>query len=270
MTENLVTSLPVSVGGQSAYHVARQAAAEAGKILRRRFGSHNTTRVKGRRDLVTEADLISEKIILQIITTAFPGHGTMSEEAGIKQGDREYVWIIDPLDGTNNFHFGIPLFCVNIALARRGEVLMGITIDPMRNEIFRAVKGKGAYLNNKRIGVADVVDLGGAAVGVDLGYDAGISSELLDTAIRLWPKIHCMRLIGSSSLGMAYVANGRLSLYFHRSLYPWDSASGLLLVREAGGEVTNFSGRPATIDDREVIAANSRLGRIFRDWLEHK
>jgi len=105
---------------------------------------------------------------------------------------------------------------------------------------------------------------------LDLGYQAGISSELLDLAIRLWPKIHCMRLIGSSSLGMAYVACGRLSLYFHKSLYPWDSASGLLLIREAGGEVTDFTGRRAGIDDREIIAANPRIGRAFRGWLKQK
>jgi len=270
MTEKRAASLPLSREGKSAYQVARQAAVEAGKILRQRFGRFNATRIKGKRDLVTEADLLSEKTILQIITAAFPSHGTMSEEAGTRQGDGEYTWIIDPLDGTNNFHFGMPLFCVNIALARRGEVLLGITLDPMRNEIFRAVKGKGAYLNNKRIEVTDVADLGGAAVGVDLGYDAGRSSDLLDIAIKLWPKIHCMRLLGSSSLGMAYVAGGRLSLYFHKSLYPWDSASGLLLIREAGGEVTNFSGRPATVDDREIIAANHRLVRIFREWLERK
>jgi len=270
MTEKPAALLPVSANGQSAYHVAMQAAAEAGKILRQRFGRYNATRIKGRRDLVTEADLLSEKTILQIVTAAFPGHGTMSEEAGTSREDSEYTWIIDPLDGTNNFHFGIPLFCVNMALARRGEVVLGITFDPMRNEIFRAVKGKGAYLNNRRSSVADVADLGDAAVGVDLGYDAGRSSDLLDMAIRLWPRIHCMRLIGSSSLGMAYVACGRLSLYFHKSLYPWDSASGLLLIREAGGEVTDFTGRPATIKDREIVAANPRLGRVFRDWLKQK
>jgi myo-inositol-1(or 4)-monophosphatase len=270
MPEKPAASLPVSVHGQSAYVVARQAAAEAGKILRQRFGRYNETRVKGRRDLVTEADLLSEKTILQIITTAFPGHGIMSEEAGTSREDSEYTWIVDPLDGTNNFHFGIPLFCVNIALARRGEVVMGITFDPMRNEIFRAVKGKGAYLNNRRTSVAKVADLGDSAVGVDLGYDAGRSRELLDMATGLWPNIHCMRLMGTSSLGMAYVACGRLSLYFHKSLYPWDSASGLLLIREAGGEVTDFAGRRATIEDREIIAANPRLGRVFRDWLKQK
>jgi len=270
MPDKPAASLPVSVQGQSAYMVARQAAAEAGKKLRQRFGRRNKIRVKGRRDLVTEADLLSEKAILKTITAAFPGHGIMSEEAGTRREDSEYTWIIDPLDGTNNFHFGIPLFCVNIALARKGEVLLGVTFDPMRNEIFRAVKGKGAYLNNRRTCVADVADLGDAAAGVDLGYDAGRGSELLDIAIRLWPKIHCMRLIGSSSLGMAYVASGRLSLYFHKSLYPWDSASGLLLIGEAGGDVTDFKGRRATIKDREIIAANPRLGRVFRDWLKQR
>jgi myo-inositol-1(or 4)-monophosphatase len=268
MTEKQPVSLPVSGQGQSSYHVARQAALEAGRILRQRFGLHNATKVKGRRNLVTEADLLSEKAILEIITTSFPQHGIMSEEAGSRREGSEYTWIVDPLDGTNNFHYGIPLFCVNIALARRDEVLMGITFDPMRNEFYRAVRGRGAYLNNKKIIVSDVTDLNDAAVGVDLGYDAKKSDDLLNTAVRLWPKIHCMRLIGSSSLGLAYVAGGRLSLYFHRSLYPWDSASGLLLVREAGGEVTNYRGSPATIRDSEIIASNLHLGRVFRNWLK--
>jgi len=228
MTDKRPVLLPISRQGQSSYYVARQAALEAGKILRRRFGLRNATRVKGRRNLVTEADLLAEKTIFKIITAVFPEHGIMSEEAGNRRESSEYTWIIDPLDGTNNFHFGIPLFCVNIALARRDDVLLGVTFDPMRNEFYRAVRGKGAYLNNKKIAVSYVADLNDATVGVDLGYDAERSNDLLETAIRLWPKIHCMRLIGSSSLGMAYVAAGRLSLYFHRSLYPWDSASGLL------------------------------------------
>jgi myo-inositol-1(or 4)-monophosphatase len=270
MTDKRPLTLPVSRQGQSSYHIARLAALEAGKILRRRFGLNNATKIKGRRNLVTEADLLSEKAILEIITAAFPEHGIMSEEAGNRREGSEYTWIIDPLDGTNNFHYDIPLFCVNIALSRRDEVLMGITFDPMRNEFFRATRGGGAYLNNKRVVVAEVADLNDAAVGVDLGYDAKKSDDLLDTAIRLWPKIHCMRLIGSSSLGLAYVASGRLSLYFHRSLYPWDSASGLLLVREAGGEVANYSGSPATIHDSEIIAANPLLSRVFRSWLKRR
>ncbi len=270
MTEQRPVSLPVSRQGQSSYRVARQAALEAGKILRQRFGLHNATKVKGRRNLVAEADLLSEKAILDIITAAFPGHGIMSEEAGSRWEGSEYTWIVDPLDGTNNFHYGIPLFCVNIALARRDDVLLGITFDPMRSEFYRAVRGKGAYMNNKKIAVSDAADLNDAAVGVDLGYDARRSDDLLRTAVRLWPKIHCMRLIGSSSLGLAYVAGGRMSLYFHRSLYPWDSASGLLLVREAGGEVTNYKGSLATIYDREIIAANPQLGHKFRSWLKRK
>ena len=261
----------MSVHGQSAYHVARQAAAEAGKILRQRFGRYNETRVKGRRDLVTEADLLSEKTILQIITAAFPGHGIMSEEAGTKQGDGEYTWIIDPLDGTNNFHFGIPLFCVNIALARRGEVVMGITFDPMRNEIFRAVKGKGAYLNNRRTYVADVADLGDAAVGVDLGYDAGRSRELLDMAIGLWPKIHCMRLIGFLQPGYGLCSLRAAEPVFSQEPVP--VGFGQRTAPHQGSRRRGDGFYEAAVPLLKTGRSSPPipvLGRVFRDWLKQK
>lgn len=259
--------LPKSAHGKSAYFVGRYAAIEAGKILKKRFGQQNAMSVKGRRNIVTEADLLSEERILEILSSEFPGHGMLSEEAGERRLDSEYMWIIDPLDGTNNYHFGIPFFCVNIALARLGEVVMGVTYDPMRGELFHAEKGKGAYLNGRKIAVSGVSSLDKAAVGFDLGYQAEKSIVLLDIAARLWPSIHCLRLLGSSSLGCAYIAGGRLGLYFHKHLYSWDVASGLLLVREAGGEVVNFAGKPAKLEDKAVIASNRKLIKQFRGWL---
>jgi myo-inositol-1(or 4)-monophosphatase len=261
-------SLPESVHNKSAYAVARYVALEAGKILKSRFGSPNAVHVKGKRNIVTEADLLSEKKVIGILKAEFPQHGILSEEAGEGGGGSEYSWIIDPLDGTNNYYFGLPIFCVNIALARQGEVVMGLTYDPMRHEMFHGIKGKGAYLNGKKVRVSTVESLDKAAIGVDLGYQAEKSIELLDIAAGLWPKIHCLRLIGSSSLAVAYVAAGRLSLYFHKHLYPWDIASGLLLVREAGGDVVNFAGKAATLKDKDVIASNSKLTSRFRNWLE--
>lgn len=270
MPDGSVNSLPRSIHGKSAFTVARYAASEAGKILKKYYGKPVETHVKGKRNLVTEADLLSEKMILQIIREEFPGHGILSEEAGASREGAEYTWIIDPLDGTNNYYFGIPLFCVNIALSRRGEVVLGVTYDPMRNETFYSVKGKGAHLNGKRIRVSSVKKLAKASAGVDLGYNAERSLDLLDIATGLWPQIHCLRLTGSSSLGLAYVACGRFSLYFHKYLYPWDVASGLLLIREAGGEIIRYDGKQASIDDAAIVASNPALLREFLDWLNRR
>ncbi|MCX6001662.1 MAG: hypothetical protein NTY79_03905 [Chloroflexi bacterium] len=142
-----------------------------------------------------------------------------------------------------------------------------MTFDPLRNETFYSIKGKGAHLNGKKIKVADVKTLEMASAGVDLGYNTERSKDLLDIATGLWPKLHCLRITGSSALGLAYVACGRFSLYFHKYLYPWDVASGLLLVREAGGEVTGYDGKPASTDDAAIIAANTTLLGEFRNWL---
>ncbi len=259
--------LPASSHDKSAYAVAHYAAMEAGKILKARFGLHNDIKVKGKRNIVTEADLLSESKIIATIHDEFPGHAILSEESGDNLMKSEYTWIIDPLDGTNNYHFGIPFFCVNIALARQGQVVMGITYDPMRNEMFHSVKGEGAYLNRKKVFVSEVSQLGKAAVGVDLGYIPERSEEMLSITARLWTQVHCVRLMGSSCLGLAYVAGGRLGLYFHKYLYPWDLASGLLLVREAGGVVVNSRGKPATIKDNSIIASNSVLLDKFTRWL---
>lgn len=263
--ENL--NLPASRHGRSPYFVARYAALEAGKILKNRFGLKNRVEVKGRRNLVTEADFLSEKRVIEILKDEFPEFGVLSEEAGGSQSEREYAWIIDPLDGTNNYYFGIPFFCVNIALARRGEIIVGITYDPMRGEIFHSIKGKGAYLGRKRIAVSRIDRLFDSSAGVDLGYVPERSREMLSLATELWAQVHCIRLMGSSCLGMAYVSCGRLGLYFHKYIYPWDIASGLLLVSEAGGRVVNFTGADATTYDHEIIAGSPGLLKDFISWL---
>jgi fructose-1,6-bisphosphatase/inositol monophosphatase family enzyme len=239
--------------------VALYAAREAGQILVSRLGQANETQVKGRRNLVTEADFLSEKKVMGILREEYPGHGILSEESGASDDDAEFLWVLDPLDGTNNYHFGIPYFCVNLALAYRGEVIVGLTYDPVRDEMFQAVKGGGAYLNGRKISVTGITSLKDVAVGVDLGYNAEASDGLLAMARKVWPHVHCLRLMGSSSLGLANVACGRLGLYFHKYLHPWDVAAGLLLIREAGGEVLHGRKKPAVMHDRELTASSSTL-----------
>jgi myo-inositol-1(or 4)-monophosphatase len=191
----------------------------------------------------------------------------MSEESHASVSVKGYTWVIDPLDGTNNYVFGIPFFCVNIALVKDNDVLLGVTYDPLTREMFHAISGGGAYLNGRAIHVAKKQSLEKGLVGFDIGYNVGKSEMTLGLARTLRAKVHSLRVLGSASLGLAYVASGRFDLYFHPYLYPWDVASGVLLVSEAGGLVTDWSGRSAGIMDQEFIAGNEAMRTQFAGFL---
>jgi len=258
-----MSNLPVARSGKNALEVACTAAKEAGEILLAHFGSKRQIKHKSQGNLVTDADLLSEKLIIDVLKREYPDFGILSEESNSSMTISGYTWIVDPLDGTNNYTFGVPFFCVNVALVQDEDILLGVTYDPLRKELFQAETGKGAYLNESPIRVTTISSLGESLVGLDLGYSHDRGGQMLDTVNRLWGQVHCVRLIGSSSLGLAYVACGRISLYFHRYLFPWDIASGLLLVREAGGEVVDWQGRRANFRDTELVASNLRLQREF-------
>jgi myo-inositol-1(or 4)-monophosphatase len=256
-------NLPVAKSGHNALEVASAAAKEAGEILLANFGSVRQIKHKSHGNLVTDADILSEKLIIDSLKREYPDFSVLSEESNSSVPINDYTWVVDPLDGTNNYTFGIPFFCVNIALVRDKDILLGITYDPVRKELFQAEKGKGAYLNDSAIRVSSVSSLRESLIGLDLGYSHERGKQMLNTVNQLWGQVHCVRLMGSSSLGLAYVACGRVSLYFHRYLFPWDIASGLLLVREAGGEVVDWQGRPANLRDTELVASNIGLQREF-------
>ena len=256
-------NLPPAKSGKSALEVASQVATEAGKFLLANFSSKRQVKHKSKGNLVTDADILSEKFILEFLHKEYPDFSVLSEESNSSATISGCAWIVDPLDGTNNYTFGIPFFCVNIALVRDEDILLGITYDPVRKELFHAWKGRGAYLNNSPLRVSEESSLQSSLVGFDLGYSHERGEEMLNIVNRLWGGVHCIRAMGSSSLGLAYVACGRVSLYFHRYLFPWDIASGLLLVREAGGEVTDWQGRPASFRDTGLVASNNELRREF-------
>lgn len=258
-----MTDLPLSQSGKSALDIATEAAKEAAKLLLSHFHTENEIKSKGRGNLVTEADILSEKALVRILKNEYPSYSILSEESAPPQLTTDYSWIIDPLDGTNNYVFGIPFFCINVALVRGEDILLGITYDPVREELFQAEKGKGAHVNGLPMSVSKKDSLQASLVGFDLGYDAGRGKEILDIINRLWPGVHSLRLMGSASLGLAYVACGRVDLYAHRYIYPWDIASGILLVREAGGVVTDWQGREVGITTQEIIVSNSRLHLEF-------
>jgi len=256
--------LPVSTSGKPAVDIAIEAAKRAGDIIRSHFHSEKCISYKeGRSNIVTDVDVLAEDRIMSLLQREYPDFGIMTEESEDTVGASPYTWVIDPLDGTRNYAFGIPHVCVSVALARDGEVVLGVIYDPMRDELFRAEKDAGAFFNGCRMAVSDKASLSVSLVSFDLGYDADIGQKMLGVSAALWPGVVSVRVMGSAALGLAYVACGRLDLYFHYSLYPWDLAAGILLVREAGGVVTELEGQPISIHSRTVVASNEAIHRDF-------
>ena len=245
-----VPELPLSRSGQTALSVCETAARRAGELAVARFRTDVEISLKGRANVVTDVDLASERLILDYVGREYPDFGILSEESEPVPGTAPYTWVVDPIDGTRNFAEGIPHFCVVVAIAAGDEVVAGVTYDPVRDELFAAQKGQGAYLNGQRIRVSDRADLGDGVLGFDLGYDFGSAKLLLEMAAGIWPRTQAYRLMGSSALSIAYTACGRIDLYFHHSLSSWDIASGILLAREAGGQVLDR----ATLQDATLFS----------------
>lgn len=245
-----VPELPLSRSGQTALSVCETAARRAGELAAARFRTDVEVSLKGRANVVTDVDLASERLILDYVGREYPDFGILSEESDPVPGAAPYTWVVDPIDGTRNFAEGIPHFCVVVAIAAGDEVVAGVTYDPVRDELFAAQKGQGAYLNGQRIRVSDRADLGDGVLGFDLGYDFGSAKLLLEMAAGIWPRTQAYRLMGSSALSIAYTACGRIDLYFHHSLSSWDIASGILLAREAGGQVLDR----ATLQDATLFS----------------
>jgi myo-inositol-1(or 4)-monophosphatase len=242
--------------------VASQASEEAGSLLLEHMhGERQLSYKEGRANIVTEVDVLVEKRVIDLLRSEYPDHNILSEESPAVANDSRYTWVVDPLDGTNNYVYGIPVFSVAIALMSQEEVLLGLTYDPVRKELFVAQRGGGASLNGRPISVSRRDSMERAFIGCDLGYDREAGAQMLDTIRVIWPRMAGLRIMGSAVLGLAYVACGRFDLYLHRYLYPWDMASGILLVREAGGEVTDWAGKPVTAFDQQIVAGNKALHR---------
>ncbi|HAM36720.1 MAG TPA: inositol monophosphatase [Elusimicrobia bacterium] len=235
---------------------------QADRILRRRFGSVSIT-YKGRADLLTQADMESQRAILGLIRRRFPSHDYQAEENARKDTGAEYLWIVDPLDGTTNFAHGYPVCCASIALLRRGRPVLSGIHDPFRGERFWAEAGRGARLNRRRLRVSSVRQIEKALLVTGFPYDRAEKSRFYTEFYRSFMMLcHDVRRSGSAALDMAWVAAGRADGFWEFNLCPWDVAAGLLLVREAGGKVTDFRGRPwREIQDfgRQTLASNGRV-----------
>ncbi len=256
--------LPFARSGRDAMDLACQAVEEAGELLLENAGDERQLSYKeGRANIVTDVDLLVEKRILALLQSEYPDHNVLSEESAAIANDSQYTWVLDPLDGTNNYVYGIPFFSVGLALTYNDEVLLGLTYDPWRKELFTARKGAGVWLNGQPVSVSDRDTIEGAFIGCDMGYDADAGARLLEAVKSSWPQMCGIRIMGSAVLGLAYVACGRLDLYVHPYLYPWDVASGILLVTEAGGKVTDWEGKPASMYGRQVAAGNETVHSRF-------
>ena len=243
--------------------VALSATTTAGEIIRNGWDSDRQITFKGRADIVTDIDVAAEKAVLEILTGAFPDFGILAEESQPVTGSSPYRWVVDPLDGTRNYAHSIPHFCTIVALAEGDEVIVGVVYDPVREETFTAAKGQGAFLNGEPISVTATTDLSRSLLSFDLGYVDEKAALAIDMLRSLWPGMYSVRMMGSAGLGVAYAASGRVDLFFHHSLSPWDIAAGLRITQEAGGRVVDRQGNEAGLFTPSVICSSPALIQGF-------
>jgi len=247
---------------------ATEIAREAGALLRSYFEHGVTAEYKGDVDLVTVADRASEKLIVERLHAAYPTHGIYGEEGTRSHLESEYRWYIDPLDGTTNFAHGFPIFCVSMGLEHRlpglapdadGELVAAVIYDPTRDDLFTAEAGKGAYINGRRIHTSKTPSLAESITATGFPSQKRHTSPNIHFYQQFTLRSHGVRRTGSAAMDLAYVAMGRLEGFWEFNLNPWDTAAGVLLVREAGGTVTHMDGSPFTLDSREVLATNGLI-----------
>jgi len=255
-------------------NIAVRAARSAGNVISRSFEQSDKVEVelKGTNDFVSNIDVQAEQAVVDVLKKAYPNHCIIGEECGVIEGeDKDYQWIIDPLDGTTNFVKGIPHFAVSIALKVKGKLDQAVIYDPIRGELFTASRGKGAHLNGARIRVKQSKDLTGSiiATGFPFKYKQH-TNAYFDIFKALFAKSADMRRAGSAALDLAYVAAGRVDAYFEIGLKPWDTAAGELMVIEAGGLVTDFTGGHNHSQSGNVVAASSGLLKeMLKDMRPH-
>ncbi len=256
------TPLDVSSMLEAAVEIARR----AGALVREAYDEAHTETYKGHaHNLVTETDHASEALIVAALTERFPDHAVHGEEGRGTEGG-EVSWVVDPVDGTNNFAHRYPMFCVNLAALRGGEVLVGVTYDPLRDELFTARRGGDAEVNGRTMMVSKRGRLAESLVATGFPYDkASDPDNNIAQFAAVTPHVRGIRRSGSAALDLAYVAAGRLDAYWEHGTNAWDVAAGVLMILEAGGRVTNYEGGPPQVDGGRFVASN---GRIHDELLE--
>ncbi|QPF74322.1 inositol monophosphatase [Roseateles sp. DAIF2] len=253
---------------QAALHpmlnVAIKAARAAGSIINRASLDLDILKIntKSPNDFVTEVDQAAENAIIETLLQAYPDHGILAEESGRSHGNKhsDYVWIIDPLDGTTNFIHGFPVYCVSIALAFRGKIEQAVVYDPTRNDLFYATKGRGAFLNDKRLRVSKRTRMSDALIGTGFPFRRG---DNFKRYVKMFEEVmqQCagLRRPGAAALDLCYVAAGYYDAFFETGLNPWDVAAGSLIITEAGGLIGNFTGEADFLNQREVVAGSPKI-----------
>jgi myo-inositol-1(or 4)-monophosphatase len=242
--------------------IAIRAARRAGSIINRAAleGGELNVRSKRANDFVTQVDQASEQAIMETVRKAYPEHGFLCEESGSTASDAEVVWIIDPLDGTTNFIHGFPQYCVSIAVRQRGALAHAVVYDPVRNELFTASKGGGAFLNDRRIRVSKATRFNEALVGTGFPFKELTRLELYTRQLQTMMKTCAgVRRAGAAALDLAYVACGRLDAFWELGLSPWDMAAGALLILEAGGLVGDVQGEQTYLESGDISAATPKI-----------
>jgi myo-inositol-1(or 4)-monophosphatase len=248
-------------------NIAIRAARRAGSIINRAaLAGGFKVRSKRTNDFATQIDDAAEEAIIDIVRKAYPDHGIHAEESGKSTADAEYVWIIDPIDGTTNFIHGFPQYCVSIGVYHRGVGAHAVVYDPVKNELFTASKGHGAFLNDRRVRVTKCAKLGHALVGTGFPFKELERLDLYSKQLRFMME-HCsgVRRAGAAALDLAYVACGRLDAFWELGLAPWDVAAGAILIQEAGGLVGGLKGEQDYMQSGDVIAATPK---VFTAMLE--
>jgi myo-inositol-1(or 4)-monophosphatase len=236
---------------------ARAAASEAGRMLRLGMDERREISFKGVVDLVTDFDRRAQDLIYDRLSADFPDHGFLAEEGLSRREKSEFRWIFDPLDGTTNFAHRFPVFTVSIALEHQGSIVLGVVYDPMRDEMFQAVKGEGAWLNGRRIAVSSIADLNGSLLATGFPYDLRESpTNNIAHFNHFLIRAQAVRRCGSAALDLCYVGCGRFDGFWELKLKPWDQAAGALIVEQAGGRVSDFAGGSFDITGQECLASN--------------
>ena len=254
-------------------NTAVKAARKAGSIITRASYDLDklTVRTKRQNDFVSEVDHAAEDAIISILREAYPDHGFLGEESGYKDRDAEYLWIIDPLDGTTNFLHGVPQYCVSIGCQQKGVLRHGVVFDPNRNELFTASKGTGAFLNDRRIRVSGVDKLEAALMGTGFPYrEVGQLDDYMRMMKNMIINTSGIRRPGAAALDLAWVAAGRFDGFWEMGLSAWDMAAGALLVREAGGLVGDFAGEERFMDSGRIVASNGKIFAAILKALQQK
>jgi myo-inositol-1(or 4)-monophosphatase len=242
-------------------NIAVRAARRAGAIINRAADNLDvlTVRHKSLNDLVSEVDRASEEAIIEALKSAYPDHAILAEESGAT-GDSEYVWIIDPLDGTTNFLHGLPIYCVSIALAHKGQLQHGVIFDPTRNDLYTASRGRGAYLNDRRLRVSKRDKLIDGLIGTGFPFRMFDHVDAYTAMLKdMMSKTAGVRRPGAAALDLAAVAAGRLDGFWEIGLAPWDMAAGALMIQEAGGLVGDLEGNEGFMESGRVVAGNPKI-----------